>query len=377
MAIALGGPDGLVQAVKDGGGLVGMLVRWHGAWTFRDYGSIDRDVARAEALGVSLLVQAWPGGDKLNHDFLHKPEGVWDEAQKVQKTRAMAIQFFRELGTRTAKATRPAHIVIEPEFNKGWTLTRDPEMAAYLLSAIQALRETNPKARLFIAPGDWHNARDVAQGALKAVFDKVDGGGARTMRSYPRQPVGSIPSAVDALLAAAQNLRSVMPGKPVIVSDFAIGTYGGPDIEPTIHPYGRKGAPKEPPVTSAYYANEQAQAATFTRLLEKKADFERAGVTTFIYRGLKDAPNFDAINNHYGYAERAFGVVRADGSRKPGYPILMRLAEPAKPEVRTEAEYQEMVRQRDAAASEAAASRREAEAMRAKLQAVRAALDAP
>jgi hypothetical protein len=322
MPIALGGAKDVIDAVKAAGGRPGPLVAWFGSWTMRDYAAIDRAVAQADSLGVPLLAQAWFGGDQFNKDFLNNPAGTWDPYQGIQKTRAQAMQFFHEIGARTAKARLPAIVVVETEANKGG-IEKDPASATYLVDAMDAVRGTNPKAQCVLAPGDWQDLYALATGPWKAPFLKADGVGARTMRAYPRNAAADLAKGADALLAAAQTLRRAAPGKPVIVTDFAVGSYGG-DVA-TTHPFGAKSNPSAAPPASAYSANDSAQKTALERLVALRGDFEKAGVANFCYRGLRDASTFD-VKNYYGYAERTFGVVRADGSRKPGYAILLSLS---------------------------------------------------
>lgn len=323
----VGGPSDLIQAVKHAGGSPGPLVVWHGSWTMRNYAAIDNDVARAEAQGVPLLVQAWFGGDQLNRTFLTEPNGVWDPYQRIPKTRAQAMQFFKEVGTRTAKATKPPYIVIETEYNKGG-IEKDPLLTQYLIDAIQAVKATNPKAITVLAPGDWQDLTVLAGSTNLKAFEAADAMGARTMRAYPRTPAGDLARAADGLLKAAQALRSAHPAKPVIVTDFAIGSYGG-DVA-TVHPFGLKTDPKAAPLPSAYYGNEVAQKGALERVLALKDDFHRAGVDTFVYRGYRDVPNFDP-QNYYGYAERSFGIARSDGAPKPAHAPLIALSKAPAP----------------------------------------------
>jgi len=368
----LGGSADLIEAVKANGGQPGPMMCWFGSWTFNDYAAIDRYAAKAKALGVPLLAQCWPGGDQLNKDFLTKPEGTYDEHQKKMKTRAQAMDLFREIGVRVGKSGVQAIFVVETEYNKGG-IEKDPALVTYLIDAMALLKQGCPTGKTVLAPGDWQDLTVLAGTTNRAAFEKADGMGARTMRCAPRASTDtSIVSGADALLKAAQSLRKAWPTKPVFVTDFAIGTYGG-DVA-TAHPFGAKTNPSAPPPAAAFSAKDAVQAKTFERLQVLEPDFALAGVNVFCYRTLKDSATA-GISNYYGYGERTFGVVRADGTKKPGYNLLLDLAKPpAAPKTRTEEEYQDVVQQRDRAREDAELLRKERDNLRAKIAAAKVAL---
>ena len=59
-----------------------------------------------------------------------------------------------------------------------------------------------------------------------------------------------------------------------------------------------------------------------TRAMSDAATQETEGVTGIVLRAIADDPKFDTSNYH-GIAERHWGFIRADGSKKPSFKPLL------------------------------------------------------
>jgi hypothetical protein len=101
--------------------------------------------------------------------------------------------------------------------------------------------------------------------------------------------------AVDTLLTGARALHDRFD-KPVMIMDLALSTFPSADYE-------------------------ERQATVLRELFNRVGELKGSGVTGLIWRQIVDDPRFDASNSH-GRAERYWGVLRADGSAKPGFEAL-------------------------------------------------------
>lgn len=302
----VGGPKRLTDAIKAAGGQVGPRSYWAGAWMLKSgYGGLDSFYAGCKADGAQPLVLVWPIGDDDGRKFL--TTGVMDQYQGVFKTRQHGLDMTREVARRAKAAGLSPIIVLNNEFNKAG-MTANPDFAKFYDEQVAIIRAECPTAKIVFPPGAWGDLS-----ALVAYYrpqvEKSDMVGVQCGYFHPRNPTAKLSERGAALTAAFSKLGTT---KPRILYDVFLSSYGG-SYSPT-HPFpGGDGR-----------ALESEQAAAISSLKNVP------NLTAIVYRDLKDAPTFD-VKNWGGYAERHVGVVRADGTRKPGYEALMALARALNP----------------------------------------------
>ena len=279
----------LAQAEKAGLSF-GYGVLWAGAWN-QKYGwdTPRHDLREARKQGVIPVVHWWYWGDEISPAAV--ANGVTDARHQVRKDRQTWFRMAGELADLIAKETggREAVVVLETEFNKNG-IENDPSFDGYLAEQARVFKSRG-NIKVVLGFGNWGQAR---WGAFPAAIRESDMLGTQLLRSSVREPATYM-KAVETLIAGARTLHDRFD-KPVMVMDLALSTY--PSVE---------------------YEDRQASVLRelFTRLPQLKA----AGVTGLVWRQIVDDPQFDTSNYH-GRAERHWGVLRADGSAKPGFEVL-------------------------------------------------------
>jgi len=99
-------------------------------------------------------------------------------------------------------------------------------------------------------------------------------------------------SGAEMLIGAARYNKATF-GKPSFVTDFAFSSYPTP-------------------------AYERYQDTVIREIFSRMDELDAAGVQGMIWRMLADDPKFNTANYH-GMAERHWGLLRADGSKKPAF----------------------------------------------------------
>jgi hypothetical protein len=266
-------------------------VTWAGAWN-QKYGwdAVRRDLREARARGATPVVQWWYWGDEISPAALR--DGVTDKRHGVMKDRAAWLRLSGELADviKTETGGGEAIVVLETEFNKQGIEDYDP-FDAMLAEQAQLFR-SRANARVALGFGNWGTEK---WGRFAKAIAASDMLGTQLLRSSVREPGKPYLSAVDTLVSGARTLGSRF-GKPVLVMDLALSTY--PSTEYEAH-----------------------QAAVLRELFARTPELKQAGVVGIIWRQIVDDPKFDTSNYH-GMAERYWGVVRADGSPKPGLAVL-------------------------------------------------------
>lgn len=296
----VGGPKSVSEAVKAAGGQVGPRSKWLGAWALNS-GTADWTgfFNECKAAGQQPLIFWWAWGDDISPTAIKS--GVQDRYQNVWKNQANLLPLLKDVMAK-AKAVGVVPIVaIENEFNKNGC-EKSPEFAAWF-DASAAVVVANGGQVLF-APGSWGDL--VALSVFyQPQVDKSDMVGLQCGYFRPRRTddlalVGDV---------MARNFAKLPTGKPRILYDCFLSTYGGAFAKD--HPFaGGDGKALE------------AQQAKAILGLGKVP-----GLVALVYRDVKDAAGFD-VKNYGGYAERFVGVMRSDGTRKPGFDALMSISKP-------------------------------------------------
>lgn len=391
MAVAVGGPKTVTDYIKANGGIVGPRSYWAGAWMLKPtvgYGGLDRFYAECKADGIQPLVLVWPIGDDDGVKFL--TTGVQDMYQNVWKTRQDGLNMAREVARRARAAGASPIIVLNNEFNKG-ALQKSPDFAKFYDDQVAIIRAECPTAKIVFPPGAW--------GDLAALFayykpqvDKSDMVGLQCGYFKPRRTDDM------ALLGKvmADNFAKLPGGKPRILYDVFLSTYGGNHRpEPPFKPVGWKEPVAGETADQAMARNTENRrlADICGQALEAQQAAAIRGLgsipnlVSIVYRDLRDNPGFD-IANYGGMAERYVGVMRTSGVKKPALDALLGISRPVAapaptpvppppPKTRTEEEYAAVVAQKTAAEAKVAGLTQELNVLMSRVIAARAALDGP
>lgn len=194
----------------------------------------------------------------------------------------------------------PVLVVLEPEFNiappPGETAITDwPGFADDLRAAAQMIRKIAPNALIGVCPGDFLGPPDLERVLGPLVrhldfigFQEMRAGTDRAARREDYLDVGR--SAVD----FARYLKRAF-GLPVLVGYVAVSSHGG---------------------------WEKRQAEALRSLVRRRKDLLDAGVFGVVYFQLRDDPKH---TGYFGPAEKHFGLLRADGSKKPAFEVFQGL----------------------------------------------------
>ena len=259
---------------------------WAGSWNQPEkYGwdGIRTQLLAAKAAGVAPVIQWWYWGDDISPSCVEN--GCTDRYQGVFKTKATWYRMSNELAdliVSTLGSGSGAIVIVETEFNKGGIETYEP-FDGYLTDHEKIFHDRGIAA--VISFGNW-DSQDWP------TFDRAAAGsdlmGTMILQSSVRNSTTYLTGA-DMLIAQAQQLQQMF-GKPIFVTDFAFSSYPEPSYE---------------------YEQDTVVKDIFAKMPQLRA----AGVRGMVWRMLVDDPTFDT-NNYHGEAERHWGLMRADGSRK-------------------------------------------------------------
>ncbi|MGQ0537175.1 MAG: hypothetical protein ACT4PT_14025 [Methanobacteriota archaeon] len=260
---------------------------WAGAWILRDGPSaLDHDLARLQAARVTPVVQFYHWGDDLSPACFGS--GCFSEAHGVWKDRAGWRLLADLVAERLAEhlAGAPAYIVLETEFNKGGMAAHEPFDAA-LAEMTERLRAGYPAARVVLGFGTWAHED---WGAFDRAAAAADAIGVQGLRGSTRGTLEEYRALDEALYLGAKEAEGRF-GKTILLDDVGLSSFPEP-------------------------AFRREQEHALARILSRIPEFSRAGVEGLVYRGLRDVPTMDPAN-HFGEAERHWGLADADGAPKP------------------------------------------------------------
>ncbi|HET9516519.1 MAG TPA: cellulase family glycosylhydrolase [Actinoplanes sp.] len=253
-----------------------------------DFSRLDRVVGAARRRGLSVLLilgstAAWARPD----------DAEWNHGPTDETARAGFIAFAEQAARRYRGQVDAYEIWNEPNLPGSWSPRPDP--AAYLTllrAAYRAIHDIDP-AVVVVSGGtgggrtgvdslSWYE--DLYEGGLRWVTDAIG------VHPYPDAPV-----VASGELATAERIRAVMDAngdaaKPLWGTETGAPTGGRPAV------------------------SEGTQAALLTAIHDRWASIRNVG--PLLYYTLTD----------FGGADREdhFGLLRADGSSKPGYAALQR-----------------------------------------------------
>ena len=256
-----------VEAMTDAGVAPTHVQTWAGPWNTHFHG-LGEELADAKARNATLVIEWYYWGDPLRPDCWQRDcASRTIEAWKT-KTAAMADVI--------AASNASAVVVVESEFNKNGIA--DPANAAAFDAALadveRILHERAPNAAVALGFGAW----SVEQWAnFPRALAEADLVGIQAMAAIPRQGVDGVVGLAEKTLALAAQANATF-GKPVIVHDVAVASYGE--------------------------GGEDAQGQAVQAFVERADAFAAANVTAVVYRGYLDAPQA----GHFGAAEGTFGL---------------------------------------------------------------------
>lgn len=263
---------------------------WAGAWNQKwSWGGVQTQLQTAKSAGVTPLVQWWYWGDDISPSCVEN--GCPDRYHGVSKDRATWTKMSTQLADLIVKTVGTnAIVVLECEFNKSGIENYEP-FDGYLAEQVKIFKSRNLKVAIEF--GNWGRPR-------WSSFDRAVAGadylGAMALQSS-RRDASRYRDGADSLLSQARFYKNTFR-KPVFVTDFAFSSYPEPSYE-------------------------TLQDLVVIDIFKRMAEFRSAGVKGMVWRMLADDPNFDT-NNYHGVAERHWGLLRANGSRKAAFTSFSR-----------------------------------------------------
>ncbi len=251
----------------------------------------DELAAAARTGAVPVVVHYWFGG-AISRERIEASRREWHAS-------------LRQMG-RLLRGKHPVLVVLEPEFNvappPGETATLDwAGFAEELRAAAALVRREAPNARVGVCAGDFPGPPRL-EGALGPVAADLDFLAFQEMRAATDPEVGR--EGYISVGRAARDYAGYLHrafGKPVLLAYVAVSSRGR--------------------FTAGGWEREQAEA--LEDLARHANGLREAGVFGAVYLQLFDDP---AHEGYFGAAERHFGLLRADGSPKPAFAVLRRLA---------------------------------------------------
>jgi len=261
---------------------------WAGAWNQEKdrWGGIKDQLETAKNNRVTPVIQWWYWGDDLSPACV--AQGCKDQYYGVWKDKATWDKLSSELAdviVRTLGPQSGAIIIVETEFNKS-SMQKNETFDAWL--AEKAAFFQSKGLKVVVGFGNWGRENWKNYDRAVAAADLI---GVQVLYSSVRDEAAYL-SGADMLVGAARYNQEHF-GKPSFVTDFAFSSYPTPSYE-------------------------RYQDTVIRDIFSRMDELREAGVQGMIWRMLTDDPKFNTANYH-GMAERHWGLLRADGSRKPAF----------------------------------------------------------
>lgn len=280
----MGVDAGSVNEMKNAGATPQYGQTWAGHWmeTY-GWGGFESDLRDMRDAGVTPVIQWYYYGDSISPNCVKygcdgRTKGEWDAMAKELAVRAKAV-----MGSRTY------YVVMEPEFQKNGIEDWDT-FDGYLANQANILKSNGGSGvRVVVGFGHWGEwelfDRAVAASHLT---------GFQVLRGSTRDSTSEGTGVADYMITLAKRLKADW-GKPVIVFDLGVATYGGWE-----------------------WVQEQA----IKNVIAKRSELDAAGVDAIVWRYVHDN---DHSSGYFGPAESSWGVVTKSGAKKAGYNDLVAL----------------------------------------------------
>lgn len=254
---------------------------WIGHWT-EHWGWKDADIAFAQLrdAGVAPAVQLYYWGDDIHSRCF--TEGC--NGKTMQGWSALATALGQHL--QATFGDGHALVILETEFNKD-QVKNDETLDAALAMRAQEIRQGAPNATVVLGLGNWYPQ---AWGTWDQAAAASDAIGLQALAGSTRDGDDRVRGLAALTLDGVQTARA-MWSKPIVVHDVAVSSY--------------------PEATHATVQQEALQG--FADAVPALHD---AGVEAILYRSFVDVPTVP-LDEHYGEAERHWGLAYSDGTLKP------------------------------------------------------------
>lgn len=282
-AFGMGVDAASVVEMKNAGATPQYAQIWVGSWVLKSgWSSIDSGLQKARDVGATPVIQYYYWGDSISvNGVKYGQEGrsrdQWFSLAKTTATHAKNIM-----------GDRPFLMVLEPEFNKNGVQNWE-DFDGYLAQMARDVKAIAPRAQIVTGLGYWNDGsifdRTVAQSSYV---------GFMLLRGSTRDSSSEAIGAADQMINNAKSLKAKW-GKPVIVFDFGIATYGG---------------------------WEGVQEQALQQIINKRSALDAAGVKGIVWRYVKDN---GYSSGYFGAAESTWGVKYSSGGQKRGYNELVTL----------------------------------------------------
>lgn len=274
--------DSLTQ-MKNAGATPQYGQTWVGRW-MQTYGwsGFESDLRNMKAAGVTPVVMWYYYGDSISpncveHGCDGRTKSEWDSMARTMATKAHAIMGSTKF-----------HVVLEPEFQKNG-IQHWETFDGYLENQARIIDGIATGAEIVVGFGHWGGWERFDRAV--AASDMV---GFQVLRGSTRDSTTAAIDSASYMIRLANDLKANF-GKPIMVFDFGIATYGGWD-----------------------WVQEKA----IQNVIAKRSELDAAGIQVIVWRYVHDN---DHSSGYFGAAESSWGVLRKDGSRKSGYDDLVTL----------------------------------------------------
>jgi hypothetical protein len=264
------------------------VMLWAGAWNWKGWDDLRRELAEARDANVTPVVQWYFWGEDISPAAVE--HGVWSGLHGAWKTKPWWDYLASQLGVNLHQVMqgREVLVVLESEFNKHGIDT-DEAFDADLAAQASLIRTRAPEAKLVLGFGNWGRSHWANFDRAAAASDYI---GFQTLRASTRDP-DSYQGAADDADAAASYIQRAF-GKPSLLMDLALSSFGD---------------------------REQDQARVLENLLARSATLRAEGLQGLVYRAWRDAPDSPLL--WFGEAERHWGLVDAQGPAKPARDVWL------------------------------------------------------
>lgn len=282
-AFGMGVDAASVVEMKNAGATPQYAQIWVGSWVLKSgWSSIDAGLQKAEDVGATPVIQYYYWGDSISVNGVKYGQEGRTRAEWFSLAKSTATHAKNVLGD------KPFLMVLEPEFNKNG-IQHWEDFDGYLAQMARDVKTIAPNAKIVTGLGYWNDG-DI----FDRIVDESDYVGFMLLRASTRDSTSEATGAADQIISTAKSLKAKW-GKPVVVFDFGIATYGG---------------------------WEWVQEKALRNIRDKRAEIDAAGVEAIVWRYVHDN---SYSSGYFGAAESTWGVKTTSGREKAAYDELEEL----------------------------------------------------
>lgn len=272
-----------IADVKASGATPQLGQTWVGTWMKTSgWSGYENALRSMKSQGITPVVMWYYWGDKISVDIVTNggsgmTKGEWDSMAGEMASRGNAIM-----------GGSPWYVVLEPEFNKNGISSWET-FDGYLQNQANIIKGKASGAKIVVGFGSW-GGWDIYDRAVGASHMT----GFQILRGSTRDSVAISEGAADQMISTATTLKARF-GKPVLVFDYGIATYGG---------------------------WEGVQERSLRNVMAKLPQIEAAGVSGIVWRYTRDNT---LSSGYFGPAESTWGAKYSGGGNKLGWDELVAL----------------------------------------------------